>query len=864
MLKAHRDMTPARILTGTVAVVVGLASCGHEASPRAGKPSDARYALSPQAGVFVAAPPTVRARGEIGPSGMTLRGDGGAWQVSFTTVGYACDGRQAPLERTGATASPSPARVEFASSAGGAAVTEWYEQGHSGIEHGFTLEGNPCEAGEQITIEERVAGLAVEPSPDGRGVDLQDVRGAVRVHYTDLAASDARGVTLPSSMVATTEGVTLRVDTRAAAFPVTVDPLAWFQVQKLVVSSGSASDEFGAPVRFSGDTAIFGAPGYGGGVGAAYVFVRSGGVWSEQQTLTPGDPTMYFGSAVAIEGDTALVGAPDSVEMPGAAYVFVRSAGTWMQQQRLSPPSGAPPNFGIAVAMQGTIALVSASSIAPIPTQGVGTVYVYAPSGVPWTEQQALQASDSTPLDAFGLGVDLSGVTAVVSAHSANIGSNIAQGAAYVFVQSGTGFTQLQKLVASDGAPSDAFGTSVAVDGSTVLVGAPQATAGATPHEGAAYVFTQSGGSFLQSQKLVESAGASGDEFGGAVAVSGTVALVGSTPSGLSSSGSGPGQAYFFTLAAGSWTQAQRLFASDGVAGDGFGVALATDGALALVGASGANIGSNARQGAVYAEALLSQTGGTCAADSACGSGHCVDGVCCDSACGLQCQACDVAGHIGTCTTVSGSPHPQRTPCASSGPVCGGSCDGKNAGACLYPTAGTACATACTGNEETDSACDGKGACVPGAPATCRNNLRCDATTGACYAACSRSAECAGGYVCAAGKCAPGAGCIDTHTSQGAAGAQDCRPYTCDSVTGLCNSACTTVDQCSAPGVCDFTGACVPPPDTSVLAGGCSISAVPPAKAPLMAAFASLAMAWALRSRASRRGRVRARAGASS
>jgi hypothetical protein len=858
VLRAHPVVTRPPILTAITAVLVGLASCGHDATPLPGKPADLRYVLRQEAGVFVVAPSGVHARAEIAPAGMTLRGEAGPWRVSFRTVGYGCDGRLAPLERTGATASPSPGRVEFASSARGVGLSEWYEHVPAGIEHGFTLDRSPCETGPQITIEERLSGLSVQPRADGRGIDLLDGRHLARAHYTDLHATDARGAILPAWMEPREDGVALHVDARGAVFPVSVDPLVWFQTQKLIASDGAVASLFGATLALSGDTAIVGAPAAGGNVGEAYVFVESGGVWTEQQTLVPGDTAAFFGSAVALDGDTALVGAPGQPGSSGAAYVFVRSGTSWTLQQKIPSPANAP-GFGVGAALAGTTALVAAGAFAPISGQGAAAVYVYSRSALPWPQVQMLQPSDGVPTDQFGFSLAFSGGTIAVSAQGAQIGSNLGQGAVYLFTQSGSGFSQQQKLVASDGAENDVFGQSVALDGSTLLVGAPQATINGHANQGAVYVFSETGGTFVQGQKLAQGTGAAGDEFGRSVALAGTTALIGSTREAASG-----GHAYVFSLGAGGWTQAQDLSASDGASGDQFGGFLAMSGTLALIGAPGATVGMNAQQGAAYVEALLSQAGDSCSADSTCGTGHCVDGVCCETACTSQCQACDVPGNAGICSTISGSPHQSHAPCASSGPGCGGTCDGSHPDVCTYPPGGTPCASTCSGDEETDSTCDGKGACVPGSPATCRNNLRCNAATGACYATCSESSQCAGGYVCAAGKCAPGAGCSDSHTSQGPTGAQDCRPYTCDGVTGRCNSACTTVDQCSAPSVCDFTGACVPPPDTSALPGGCAISPRRPAKAPVMPALASLAIAWAFRSRASRRARGRARAGSSS
>jgi hypothetical protein len=396
------------------------------------------------------------------------------------------------------------------------------------------------------------------------------------------------------------------------------------------------------------------------------------------------------------------------------------------------------------------------------------------------------------------------------------------------------------------------------MDGSTVLVGVPSATVGGNSSEGAVYVFEQTAGTFSQQQKLVASDGATGGDFGRSVALAGGMALVGSPPQG--SPIQPQGQAYAFAQSGGTWVQTQKLLAFDGATQDEFGSAVAVEGTLALVSAPGATIGTNVEQGAVYVADLLAQAGTTCGADGQCGSGHCVDGFCCDTACSLQCQACDIPGMIGTCSTVNGTPRGSRTPCTSQNANCGGTCDGVHDDVCTYPPNGTACGTSCTGSQESDGACDGFGTCVTGAPADCRNNFECNPTLGICYTSCTENSQCTSGYLCAAGACAPGTVCVDAHTSQGPTGAQDCGAYSCANATGLCNTKCTTVDDCGEPNVCNFSGACVPAPNTSTLEGGCSIGA-PRGDRGRLALFALpvLALGGLLRNRTSRRRRARAR-----
>jgi outer membrane protein OmpA-like peptidoglycan-associated protein len=146
------------------------------------------------------------------------------------------------------------------------------------------------------------------------------------------------------------------------------------------------------------------------------------------------------------------------------------------------------------------------------------------------------------------------------------------------------------------------------------------------------------------------------------------------------------------------------------------------------------------------------EQGSSCAAANECATGLCVDGVCCDSACTGQCEACSEAGHEGFCVAVAGAPRGGRTPCATDRSACGGSCDGTNSLACAYPDGSTLCSPAvCEDGVATPAwFCDGSGGCAQVeqqscAPYACAEN--------ACGAGCSADADCDGSHVCFEGSC---------------------------------------------------------------------------------------------------------------
>lgn len=344
----------------------------------------------------------------------------------------------------------------------------------------------------------------------------------------------------------------------------------WAHQQKLTADDAQDGDQLGFAVALDGDTALVGAyleDGGGTDRGAAYVFTRSGDTWTQQQKLTLDDARDgdLFGIAVAVDGDTALIGASrkdGAGSDQGAAYVYARSGGTWSMQQNLTPGDAeASDRFGIAVALDGDTALIGASRENG---GGIdrGAAYVFTRSGGAWTEEQKLTADDAANSDQLGRSVALDGDTAVVGAPFEGGGED--RGAAYVFTRNGGAWTQEELLAADDGADGDWFGFSVALDGDVALAGAPRED-GNGADRGAAYRFARSDGAWTQEAKITADDASAEDEFGWSVGIDGEVALVGAR--GEDGAGTDRGAAYVVALndppaAAFDWTPA------DPVAGD--------------------------------------------------------------------------------------------------------------------------------------------------------------------------------------------------------------------------------------------------------------------------------------------------------
>jgi len=376
----------------------------------------------------------------------------------------------------------------------------------------------------------------------------------------------------------------------------------WMQQQKLLASDATAGDHLGWAVAISGDTVVAGAPevatGPGGGWGSLYVFVRSGGAWTQQQKLVApvGDAFDYFGAAVSVSGDTLVSGAPgdDTPSGPGSgsACVFVRSGASWsLQQQLLASDAAAGDSFGNAVSLSGDTVIVGASHDDTSAGTDAGSAYVLVRSGTTWAEQEKLVATDGVAGDFFGWSVSLSGDTGLIGAYRVDTPNGADSGAAYVFLRSGSTWAQQQKLIPTPGAAGAGFGNSVSISGDTAAIG--------TYISGErAYVFVRSGASWTQQQEFLAFDSTAGDSLGTSISISGDTAVVGAPLDDVPSAGADAGSAYAFVRSGTAWTLQQKVLASDGAAGDGFGQAVSISGDTVVVGAwlddgpAGADTGS--------------------------------------------------------------------------------------------------------------------------------------------------------------------------------------------------------------------------------------------------------------------------------
>jgi hypothetical protein len=571
------------------------------------------------------------------------------------------------LERWGRADAFTPASDELAARAAGrrferdftGGLVEWWHNHDRGLEHGFTLAARPSGSGELFVDLALTTTLAPSIDTNARGLTLRDASGAVALTYSGLVAFDTDGDHLPARLELVGDVLRIAVDDAGADYPLTIDPIV--QQTTLFASNAGAGDRFGWVVAITGNVAVVGAPdedslasgvnanldnNANGESGAAYIFRKIGGVWTQEASLKSPYPeySRSFGSSVAISGNTVAIGAsfegsnavgvngvPTGISsQSGAVVVYVHEGGTWSQQAYVKASNADKSDrFGVSVDVFDD-RLVVGSYLEDSNAKGVGgaqgndlntsdsgAVYVFERIGTTWSQTAYIKSSNSDKGDLFGRVLALWGNRIVVGATSEdsaatgvdgdqNDNSALSAGAAYVFELNGASWTQTAYLKASNTEIGDVFSSDVGVWKDTIVVGACTEDSGSSGVDGdqsdnsevgagAAYVFEYDGSTWSQSAYLKAKNPKAAYQFGDDVAISGDRILIGSLNEssaavgvdGLIDTNTSPqsGAAYLFERQGASWMAGSHLKDAAPAAGDGFGADVDISGDSVIVGA---------------------------------------------------------------------------------------------------------------------------------------------------------------------------------------------------------------------------------------------------------------------------------------
>jgi hypothetical protein len=663
-------------------------------------------------------------------------------------------------------------------------IVEWWRRDANGLEHGVTIANRPRGDG-HLVLDLAVLGLSPRTIDDD-AIAL-DHDGAPLASYAGLIVRDAAGVRIDASMRAHDDAIVIDVDDRDAIYPLVVDPTLTFEAR--LIRAGAPSDGAAAVhVRMNADAtrALVGYrnPTSGASIGI-HSFARNGTLWATEGLVVSG------ADLFALSADGATV----AVITGNALAIYTLSAGAWSQVGSFASvcTNGAPTSIGISG--DGHYVIFSSSSSGCVYTMGAqGSAVVYSNATGSW-----------------GASGTITGALGVTSVDAT--GTRITGGRGDVYVRSGTGWST-EFL-----APPNYAAGALTPDGSRMVVAHTQSSPGTS-------VFVRSGTSWsLEAINF-------GISSAVAISADGSRAYV-ADPS--------TGNAFLIQRSGTTWTNTGSVCNGVGTS-TGVDLSVSADGGRVVIGAL---LGSG--DDAVVCR-TSDATGTPCSSNANCASGACVDGFCCNNACGgstSDCIAC-ASPQTGVMNGICAPLSPSTAPSVTCRPAAG-ACDVAEvclAGNPLCPTDafsnGTFCRAA-LGPCDVPDVCPGNSATCPdafvAAGMTCRFAVDvCDVaeTCSGTSAACPTDVLAAAGTMCrpGTGTCDPADTCTGTTTGCPAVFASattECRAAvsscdvaeTCTGATPECppdafepaSHVCapSSGGVCDAPDVCSGTSAvCVP------------------------------------------------------
>lgn len=393
------------------------------------------------------------------------------------------------------------------------------------------------------------------------------------------------------------------------------DSGVWKQIQKLTANDTRGADEFGYSVAIKGDYIVVGAPkndfdtsnsNYVDRAGAAYIFKLVSGEWIQVKKMVSDYRNLAgsFGFSVSISENFILVGSHnedfdvngnDSILNAGLAYMYELNSGQWVFNSKIeSEDRETYGTFGFSVDLTDEYAMIGApaenyDTNSNNSLNSAGAVYIFKNNSGTWIRIIKLVPSDRASFDYFGTSVAIDSANAVVGTFK-----NLNAGAAYVFKLSSGRWIPDVKLLAKVRAAGDYFSYSVDIDKETIVIGAYQedqdsADANTMNNAGSAYIFKKNtNGIWQQIKKLCSHDRFANDNFAQGVAIYQNIVICGAPNSDKDTAStnfvSNAGSAYFFTLKNGNWEQDQKVVSNDFAIRDYFGFSVSMNGKYAISG----------------------------------------------------------------------------------------------------------------------------------------------------------------------------------------------------------------------------------------------------------------------------------------
>ena len=313
----------------------------------------------------------------------------------------------------------------------------------------------------------------------------------------------------------------------------------WTEQTKLYASDLNGNDNFGSAIAVDGNHLFIGAfmddDNSSTNSGSVYYFSYDGNNWTEQAKLHASDAygNDNFGSAIAVDGNHLFIGAYMDDENlstnSGSVYYFTFDGTQWTEKAKLyaGDPNGND-NFGNAIAVDGNHLFIGALMDDDNLSTNSGSVYYFSYDGSNWTEQAKLHASDANGNDNFGNAIAVDGNHLFIGAYMDDENLSTNSGSVYYFSYDGNNWTEQVKLNASDAEGNDIFGSSIAVDGNNLFIGAYMDDDNSSTNSGSVYYFSYDGNNWTEQSKLHASDPYGSDYFGSATAVSGNNMFIGS------------------------------------------------------------------------------------------------------------------------------------------------------------------------------------------------------------------------------------------------------------------------------------------------------------------------------------------------